>query len=75
MKWKTDNPPKDGRPFIGVYGYHMPTLMVYDSWAKDFSVAVVSTDATADDTEAWFDTEDCKESEITAWMRLPEAPE
>jgi len=73
MKWRTDKPPKDGTVFLGCWGYPWPSMMAYNSVDDDYSIAIVEAQEYTDGTsDVWFENESCKESEITAWMELPE---
>ena len=73
MKWNKTPPPKDGTAFIGCCDYPWPCAMVYNPCDDDYAVSVVSAETFSDGLNVWFETESCKESEITAWMTMPEA--
>jgi len=72
MKWRTDKPPKDGTVFLGCWGYPWPSIMAYSAPDDDFSIAILAAQEYKIGNEVWFENESCKESEITAWMELPE---
>jgi len=80
MNWRTDKPPRDEGTFIAMIGYPWPTILIWNEFDEDYVYVEIgaqelqeSPNATAK-MDTWFESEHCREDEITHWMPMPSLP-
>ena len=73
MKWQpSDTAPKDGTMIIADFGWHQPSLAVWNDIDKNWVTATLNTQEMPDEKiDYWFENERVAFYDLEYWMPLP----